>query len=185
MMWRTVGAILVPPAVDQLTSFDDRRQRRFRHSLGRLFLVLALLGSRSIGVDGQETPQHGEVNLLPPARGEALTLTPNDMPDISCSVAQWKDDLATPTLAVICPPANVFAPIHVYLKLSWLRAEDVPPVARGITVAEKALVKVRTNRSSAWVWLGVREKQGGAPHRAWVAFNGVVDMALLTLPRRR
>jgi hypothetical protein len=49
-----------------------------------------------IGLYGQDT-SHAVANLLPPAKGEALTLTPNDMPDISCSVVQWKDDPGTPT----------------------------------------------------------------------------------------
>jgi len=153
--------------------------------LACLLLVLALLGWWSLGVDGQETSQRGEVNLLPPARGGALTLTPHDMPDISCCDVQRKDDPATPTLAAMCPPQNVFAPLHIYLKLSWLKPEDVPLFAGGITVSEKTFVKVRTNKSSAWVWLGFREKQGGAPRRTWLTFNGVVDMALLTLPTKR
>ena len=94
-------------------------------------------------------------------------------------------DPVTPTLAVICPPQNVFAPLHVHLKLSWLKPEDVPLSARGIGAPEKTLIKIRTNKSIAWVWLEVRERQGAIPHRTWVAFNGVVDIALLTLSSKR
>ena len=141
-------------------------------------LFLACIVWWSINLCGQD-------NLLPPPRGEALTLTPTDMPDVSCSVVQWKGDPVIPTLAVICPPQNVFAPLHVYLKLSWLKSEDVPLSARGIAAAEKTLIKIRTNKSIAWVWLEVRERQGATPHRTWVAFNGVVDIALLTLSSKR
>ena len=147
-------------------------------------LFLACIAWWSISLYGQDTAD-GEANLLPPPRGEALTLTPTDMPDVSCSVVQWKGDPVTPTLAVICPPQNVFAPLHVYLKLSWLKPEDVPLSARGIAAPEKTLIKIRTNKSIAWVWLEVRERQGTIPHSTWVAFNGVVDIALLTLSSKR
>lgn len=149
-----------------------------------VLLFITVLAWWSTGIYAQDTARD-DARPLPPARGEALTLTPTDMPDISCSVVEWKNDAATPTLALICPPQNVFAPLHVYLKLSWLKPEDVPLSAREITAASNTLTKLRTNKSTAWVWLGTRERQGVAPHRTWVAFNGLVDMALLTLSRRR
>jgi hypothetical protein len=91
--------------------------------------------------------------MLPPAIGQDLTLSPSDMPDISCSVVEWKNNPDTPTLSVICPPQGIFSPLHVYLKLSWLKPEDVPLSARGITAPEKTMTKIRTNKSTAWVWL--------------------------------
>jgi hypothetical protein len=147
-------------------------------------LFLVCIAWWSINLCGQDTAQ-GEANVLPPPRGEPLTLTPTDMPDVSCSVVKWKGDAVTPTLAVICPPQSVFAPLHVYLKLSWLKPGDVPLSARAIAAPEKTLIKIRTNKSIAWVWLEVRERQGAIPHRAWVAFNGVVDIGLLTLSSKR
>ena len=68
---------------------------------------------------------------------------------------------------------------------AWLKPEDVPLSARGIIAPQQTLIKIRTNKSTAWVWLEVRERQGATPHRTWVAFNGVVDMALLTLSSKR
>lgn len=148
--------------------------------LVRLVLLLTVSAYWSIGVNGQEIVRPGESNFLPPATGEALTLTPNDMPDVSCSVVEWKDDPAIPALAVICPPQDTFAPLHVYLRLSWLKPEDVPSSARGIAAPANTLIKIRTKESTAWIWVGVRDKHG-ASHRKWVAFKGVLDMALLTL----
>lgn len=158
--WLTVGTIIAAPA-----------------------LFLALLVWSGACAYGQDMA-HGQVNLPPPT-GDALTLTPVDQPDLSCSVVQWKNDPSRPTLAVICPPQAVFAPVHVYLKLSWLKPEDVPSSARGITASEKSVVQLRSNQSMAWVRVGVRERQGGASHITWVPFNGLVDMALVTLHRRR
>ena len=153
--------------------------------LGRLLLTLNSLAWCGMSVDAQETPRRDEVHLLPQPNGEAFTLTPTDMPDVSCSIVEWKDDTPKPTLAVVCPPQDTFTPLHVYLKLSWLKSEDVPLFARTITVPPKMIVKIRTTGSRAWVWLAVKEKPSAAARRTWVGFNAVVDIALLTLPTKR
>jgi len=153
--------------------------------LGRLLLTLNSLAWCGMSVDAQETPRRDEVHLLPQPNGEAFTLTPTDMPDVSCSIVEWKDDTPKPTLAVVCPPQDTFTPLHVYLKLSWLKSEDVPLFARTITVPPKMIVKIRTTGSTAWVWLAVKEKPSAAARRTWVGFNAVVDIALLTLPTKR
>lgn len=152
--------------------------------LGHLLLLASLVWS-GISIDGQEVTRRNQVHLLPAPTGDALTLTPTDMPDVSCSIVEWKDDQPKPTLAVVCPPQETFAPLHVYLKLSWLKAEDVPLCVRRISAPAKKLIKIRTDRSTAWVWLGVREKPDAAPRQTWVGFNAVADVALLTLPAKR
>jgi hypothetical protein len=153
--------------------------------LGRLLLTLTFLAWWGMSAEAQEIPRRDEVHPLPQPIGEALTLTPTDMPDVSCSVVEWKDDTPKPTLAVVCPPQDTFAPLHFYLKLSWLKSEDVPSSVRSITVPVKTTVKIRTTGPTAWVWLAVKEKQSAAVHRRWVGFNAVVDIALLTLPTKR
>jgi hypothetical protein len=148
---------------------------------GHLVLIVTILAWLPICIAGQEVARSGDISALPPATGEALTVAPNNKPDISCSVVEWKADLPRPTLTILCPPEDVFAPLHVYLKLSWLKPEDVPPSARNVMAAAKTPTRLRTNKSATWVWLRDRGKPGGA----WVVFNGVVDMALLTLPSKR
>lgn len=135
--------------------------------------------------ENKEVSRPLEANSLPSTTGEPLTVAPNDMPDISCSVVEWKIGAPSPTLTVLCPPEYIFAPLHVYLKLSWLKPQDIPACARGVMAAAKAPTRLRTNKSATWVWLEVREQQDGAPRRKWVPFNGVKDMALLTMPRER
>ena len=153
--------------------------------VGCLILLLTILAWLPICVGGQQIASSSDVSLLPPTTGEALTVAANDMPDISCSVVEWKVGVPTPTLTVLCPPEDVFAPLHVYLKLSWLKPEDIPASARNVMAAAKTTTRLRTNKSATWVWLEVREKERDAPRRMWLAFNGVADMALLTLPRKR
>jgi hypothetical protein len=153
--------------------------------LGRLLLLLTPLVWWGMGVDAQEVPGREDVHLLPEPTGEAFTLTPTDMPDVNCSIVEWKGDTSKPTLAVVCPPQDTFAPLHLYLKLSWLKSEDVPLYVRSITVPAKTNVKMRTTGSTAWMLLAVKEKPTAAARRTWVGFNAVVDIALLTIPRRR
>ena len=174
---------LIATVLELQALFDLQSPMKLQALLVRLVFLLAFSAWGGIGLLGQEIVRPDADHFLPPATG-ALTLTPDDMPDVSCSVVEWKHDSATPALAVICPPQDTFAPLHMYLKLSWLKPEDVPLSARGITAPAKSLIKIRTKDSTAWVWLGVREKYG-APCREWVAFNGVLDMALLTLRPKR
>lgn len=152
--------------------------------LKAMLWAVLLLGSVP-STYAQETTAPGEAMLLPPPTGGALTLVPKDIQDISCAVLKWKSEPPTPRLAIICPPQNIFAPLHVYLKLSWLRPDDVPSSAHRITAVRNDVIKMRTNKSSAWVLLEVQEKQGTASHWTWVAFNAVEDLALLPLPPKR
>jgi len=164
---------------------DLRRQVKLSAFLGHLFLWLAASAWSGTSVDGQEITRRDQVQLLPPFTGEALTLAPNNMPDINCSILDWKDDSLKPTLAVLCPPQDTFAPVYLFLKLSWLKSEDVPSSVRSITAQAKTVTRIRTTRSAVWVWLGVKEKPDVAPHATWVAFTAVADIALLTLPTKR
>jgi hypothetical protein len=83
------------------------------------------------------------------------------------------------------PAEEIFAPLHVYLKVSWHKAEDVPADTRGIRAPARTPTKLRTNKSAVWLWLGVQEKQDAPPRKKWVPFSGLVDVALLSLPTKR
>jgi hypothetical protein len=162
---------------------DLTRQVKLRTFLGDVFLWLAISAWSGMSVDGQEITRRDQVQLLPPSTGEALTLAPNNMPDINCSILDWKDSQTHSGL--LCPPQHTFAPVYLYLKLSWLKSEDVPSSIRRITAPVKTVTKNRTTKSAAWVRLGVKEKPDVAPHATWVAFTAVADIALLTLPTKR
>ena len=162
-----------------------KRQVKLRGVLGHLFLWFATSAWPGMRVYGQEITRRDQVQFLPPSIGEALTLAPKDMPDINCSILDWKDDSPKPTLAVLCPPQDTFAPVYLYLKLSWLKSEDVPLLVRSITAPVKTVIKIRTSKATAWVWLSVKEKVDVAPRRTWVPFNAVADVALLTLSSKQ
>ena len=67
-----------------------------------------------------------KISLLPPTTGEPLTMKPLDMQDIDCVVAEWRPTTARPVLTLMCPPNNVFSPLRVLIKLSWMKPEDFP-----------------------------------------------------------
>jgi hypothetical protein len=132
---------------------------------GYLVLLTASLCWAPVCLPKQEIVGGSKGDFLPPTAGQPLTVTPSDKTDVSCSVAEWNGAPAKPTLTVICPPEEIFAPLHVYLKVSWLRAEDVPADTRGIRAPARTPTKRRTNKSAIWLWLGVQEKQDALPAR--------------------
>jgi hypothetical protein len=157
------------------------RETKRLKALGRLLVFLTgSLAWPPACAPGQELAKAGKGDLLPPMTGESLTITPTDKPDVTCSVVEWDGASSKPALTVLCPPPEVFAPLHVYLKLSWLKPEEVPAHAGTIHAPAKTLTKLRTNKSAVWVWLAVEEKHDAPVRGKWVAFTGLVDVALLS-----
>jgi len=158
------------------------KKTRLKVFEGCLAILAASLGLAPACIPTQEIAGGSKGDFLPATTGEALTVTPRDKPDVSCSVVEWNAEPAKPTLTLLCPPEDVFAPLHVYLKVSWLKADDVPAYTRAIRASARTPTKLRTNKTAVWIWLGVQEKQDAPPRKKWVPFSGVVDVALLSLP---
>jgi len=104
------------------------QQTKPRGTIGRLVFLVAIFGWLPVSVGGQEIERLREVSLLPRTTGEALTVVPTDMPDVVCSIVESKLSDPAPSLTVLCPPQDIFAPLHVYLKLSWLKPADIQPL---------------------------------------------------------
>ena len=150
-----------------------------------LILLVAFFACPLVSVPQQGIAKSNNGDFLPATIGEPLTVTPSDRPDVNCSVVEWNAERAKPTLTVLCPPEDILAPLHVYLKVSWLKSGDMPAYARMIQAPARTPTKLRTDRTAVWIWLAVQEKQDAPPHRKWVAFTGVVDVALLSLPGKQ
>ena len=141
-------------------------------------LFVAAFAASPLG--GQSpSPRDGQTHTLPPTTGEALTIVPIDREDITCSVEEWHSGLPQPFLKLICPPKTEFAPLRVYLKLSWMTPANVPPNLEKITSPAGGLTKIRTNREAVSVLLQVTGEPDRAPKKSWVRFNGVADLALI------
>jgi len=80
--------------------------------LSRLLLTLTSLAWCGLSVDAQEIPRRDEVHLLPQPNGEAFTLTPTDMPDVSCSIVEWK-----PVFVTHAKPTELFTTVAQHQRL--------------------------------------------------------------------
>ena len=93
--------------------------------------LVALSAFPLVSVRAQKTSQpSSEANLLPAYTGTPVTVKLIDLPDIKCSVVEWNNALPKPALTLLCPPEEIFAPLRVCIKLSWLKPEDVPNNAK-------------------------------------------------------
>ena len=105
---------------------------------------------------------------------------PTKRADAQCSVVAWNITLPKPTLMLLCPPEAVFAPLRVYVKFSWARAEDVPDNYLNIMAPSRTPTKMRTNEREILVRLKIYEKGKGKPQAKWVSFNRLVGIALVS-----
>ncbi|HKZ78317.1 MAG TPA: hypothetical protein VJ124_08325 [Pyrinomonadaceae bacterium] len=165
-------------SIDVFPIGKQRHRARWRGGLLLLVLAVAPLG-------GQTPSQTDEqANPLPATTGEPLTIAPVDLPDIDCSIQEWNPGRPKPLLTLLCPPEAVFAPVRVYLRLSWMRPDDVPSDVARIVARPKRSTKMRTNKSAVMVRLEVSAQTGQHAQTRWVGFNGVVDVALIMDSRR-
>jgi len=134
-----------------------------------------------------QTPSttHLEVIALPPNTGAPITIVPTDRPDIDCSIQEWNGTRPKPYLKLLCPPEGVYAPVRVYLELSWMKPEDIAKDVDKIVTQPKQLTKIRSSKSVMMVRMEVSQGKDQHPRVKWVDFNGVMDLALITDDRRR
>jgi hypothetical protein len=148
--------------------------------LAGVSVIMTCLGAPRPILSQSEHKAQSEGNLLPATIGEPLTITPLDMQDVDCIVAQWRTTAKKPVLTLICPPSTVFSPLRVLIKLSWMKPDDAPVSPEHILAQAGAPTKIRTNKTAALIWLQVDEKGKREPRGTWIGFNAVVDVALLS-----
>ena len=142
-------------------------------------LTLPLFIALTAGAQERPAP---EKHRLPKFTGEPFTLVPMDFEDVRCSVEEVNPARPKPYVKLLCPPRSQFAVLRVYLKLSWLSAADLPPELDQLRLPAGGLTKLRMSTDAALVRLRVAGR-GGTTRDRWIAFNGLVDLALITEPR--
>jgi len=94
--------------------------------------------------------------------------------DIECAVLEWGADASKPTLGILCPPKDVYAPLRVYMKVS----QDPP--AKKITLVNRPRTWIRLRKeSSCLIWLTFLEEGQEHPRTDWLAFDEIVGMGLI------
>jgi len=95
-------------------------------------------------------------------------------PDVKCAIVEWITASSKPSLVVVCPPGEVFAPLRLYFKLSWKRDADVPANFQIIAEPE-TMIKMHWNSQGDYhVLLQTERKSGHNPHPEWVKFNNLL-----------
>jgi hypothetical protein len=98
-------------------------------------------------------------------------------PDLKCAVVEWNDGPPKPSLIVVCPPEEVFAPLRLYLKLSWKRDEDVPRDFQAVIAQPNTQTKINwTPRGDYRALLKTERKNGGSGRPEWVDFNDLAGV---------
>ena len=145
---------------------------------GASVITIWLGASRSVLGQSEHTVE-SQANFLPATVGEPLTIKPVDMQDIDCIVAAWKPNAKMPVLTLICPPSTVFSPMRVLIKFSWMKPEDIPTGLEHILAPVGTPTKIRTSKTVVQVWLPVNKNGKTDARESWIAFNAVIDVALL------
>jgi hypothetical protein len=97
-------------------------------------------------------------------------------PDMKCAVVEWIAPPPKPSLVVVRPPDEVFAPLRLYFKLSWKRDADVPGDLQ-IIATPKAMTKKHWNMQGDYqVLLRAERKNEHGARPAWVKFNDLVGV---------
>ena len=151
-----------------------RRHKTWTGGLLLLVLMVAPLGGQTLG------PRDGDVTTLPATTGAPLTIVPVNGPDIDCSIQEWNPARPKPYLKLLCPSEAAYAPVRVYLKLSWMKPDDVAKDIEKIITRPKQSTSMRANKSAVMVRMEFSEGKGQHSQVKWVAFNGVMDVALIT-----
>lgn len=99
--------------------------------------------------------------------------------DVKCAVVEWNITSPKPTMRLVCPPEEVFAPLRVYFDLSWAKREDVPTYYLSISAPPKTQTKMHWNSSEVHVWLKVYNESRGEAEEKWVSFSEVVGFWLI------
>jgi hypothetical protein len=93
-------------------------------------------------------------------------------PDLKCAVVEWNDGPARPSLIVVCPPEEVFAPLRLYFKLSWKRDEDIPRDFQSFIAQPNTQTKINwTQQGEYRVLLKSERRNGRSGGPEWVSFN--------------
>jgi hypothetical protein len=96
--------------------------------------------------------------------------------DMKCAIVEWAAGSPKPSLVVVCPPEEVFAPLRLYFKLSWKRDADVPGNFQ-IIAEPKTMIKLHwTSQGDYQVLLPTERKKERNRHREWVSFNDLVGV---------
>jgi hypothetical protein len=99
--------------------------------------------------------------------------------DIKCSIIEWDATSPKPVLTVVCPPPEIFTPLRVFLKFSWMDAKDVPKDVAKVVAEPRAATKIQFDRASIKVLLKLSKGADDSGKEKWMAFNALQGFAII------
>ena len=99
--------------------------------------------------------------------------------EIKCSIIEWDGSAPKPVLTVVCPPPEVFTPLRVFLKFSWMEARDVPKDAAKVVAEPRAATKILLDKANIKVFLKISKGADDAGKEKWMAFNALQGFAII------
>jgi hypothetical protein len=99
--------------------------------------------------------------------------------EIKCAIVEWDGSTPKPVLTVVCPPPEVFTPLRVFLKFSWMDAKDVPKDAAKIVAEPRTETKILLDKANIKVFLKLSKGGDDSGKEKWMAFNALQGFAII------
>jgi len=132
----------------------------------------AVCQSGNCTADGDTTA----VASLPsvPTRGKWVVedFKPSD-DSVSCAVVKYDSTLALPTLHLLCPGPEIFAPLRVHLALTWKNVSEIPLVMKSMLVDMSRSVKFKSKPGDSRAELTLQNSQRTQSMKQWISFSDV------------
>lgn len=92
---------------------------------------------------------------------------------VSCAVVKYESTDTRPTLHLLCPGPDIFAPLRVHLALTWKHVSEIPSVMKNMLVVMSKSVKFKSKRGKSRAELTLRDPQDTHSTREWITFTDV------------
>jgi hypothetical protein len=92
---------------------------------------------------------------------------------VSCAVVKYDSTAARPTLHLLCPGPDIFAPLRVHLALTWKYASQIPATMKNMLVDMSRSVRFKSKPGSSKAELTLRKPQDTHSTKEWVTFTDV------------
>jgi hypothetical protein len=93
---------------------------------------------------------------------------------VTCSVVKYDSTVPLPTLHLLCPGRQVFAPLRVHLSLSWKDIAQIPAAMHGMLVDINSVVKFKSTKAgNPTAELTLQDPNAARSSRQWITFTQV------------
>jgi hypothetical protein len=92
---------------------------------------------------------------------------------VSCAVVKYDSTETRPTLHLLCPGPDIFAPLRVHLALTWKHVSEIPSIMKNMLVVMSKSVKFKSKPGNSKAELTLRNPQDSHSTQEWVTFTDV------------